>query len=199
MPGRAAPPAPALLAGGAGAARPGDASAHGASPALAGPGRAGRRRAAAGSRAAAGPDLYRRWSRGVGRRQVRDAIAAFLGESVVATAMVHGRAPPPAGARGSDLVRLADQAGTRAVPLVLLLGYLMGLILAFQSSIPLRRFGADIFVVNLVGAVAAARAGPAAGGGDPGRAHRVRLRRRARHHEGERGTRRAADPGHPAR
>ncbi len=53
--------------------------------------------------------------------------------------------------RAADLVRLADQAGARAVPLVLLLGYLMGLILAFQSSIPLRRFGADIFVVNLVG------------------------------------------------
>ena len=34
---------------------------------------------------------------------------------------------------------------------MLLLGYLMGLILAFQSAIPLRRFGADIFVVNLVG------------------------------------------------
>ena len=29
-------------------------------------------------------------------------------------------------------------------------GYLIGLILAFQSAVPMRRFGADIFVANLV-------------------------------------------------
>jgi phospholipid/cholesterol/gamma-HCH transport system permease protein len=52
--------------------------------------------------------------------------------------------------RITDLMRLIDESGVRAIPLVLLLGYLIGLILAFQSSIPLRRFGADIFVVNLV-------------------------------------------------
>ena len=32
----------------------------------------------------------------------------------------------------------------------MLLGYLIGLILAFQSAVPMRRFGADIFVANLV-------------------------------------------------
>ena len=32
----------------------------------------------------------------------------------------------------------------------MLLGYLMGLILAFQSAVPLRRFGADLYVANLV-------------------------------------------------
>ena len=36
------------------------------------------------------------------------------------------------------------------VPLLLLVGFLLGLILAFQSSIPLRRFGAELFVVNAV-------------------------------------------------
>ena len=38
----------------------------------------------------------------------------------------------------------------RALPLVLLLGFLMGMILAFQSAVPMRRFGADLFVANLV-------------------------------------------------
>ena len=72
----------------------------------------------------------------------------FVGESLVALALLgrHRRQ-----LRLRDLFRLVDEAGVRAVPLVLLLGYLMGLILAFQSSIPLRRFGADIFIVNLVG------------------------------------------------
>ena len=52
--------------------------------------------------------------------------------------------------RIGDLLRQADQAGVRALPLVMLLGFLMGMILAFQSAIPMRRFGADLFVANLV-------------------------------------------------
>ncbi|WP_246526784.1 MlaE family ABC transporter permease [Plastoroseomonas hellenica] len=53
--------------------------------------------------------------------------------------------------RGRELMRHLDEAGLRAFPLTLLLGTLIGVILAFQSSIPLRRFGAEIFVPNLVG------------------------------------------------
>src|SRR6185437_7265309 len=49
-----------------------------------------------------------------------------------------------------DLWRIADQAGVRAMPLVVLLGALMGLILAFQSLVPMRRFGADLYVADLV-------------------------------------------------
>lgn len=52
--------------------------------------------------------------------------------------------------RLSDLLRTADEAGVRAVPLILMLGFLIGLILAFQSAVPLQRFGAEIFVANLV-------------------------------------------------
>ncbi len=72
---------------------------------------------------------------------------AFLGEVVVAVvrAPARRRMIP-----GRDLLAMTDDAGVRAIPLVLLLGFLMGLILAFQSSIPLRRFGAEIYVVNLV-------------------------------------------------
>jgi phospholipid/cholesterol/gamma-HCH transport system permease protein len=72
---------------------------------------------------------------------------AFMGEVAVACLRA------PARARmfpRRDLLALSDAAGLRAIPLVLLLGFLMGLILAFQSSIPLRQFGAEIFVVNLV-------------------------------------------------
>ncbi len=82
---------------------------------------------------------------------------AFLGESLVAIALLRRRRRQT---RFSDLVRVADEAGARAIPLVLLTGYLMGLILAFQSSIPLRRFGADLFVVNLVAVSLARELGP---------------------------------------
>ena len=53
--------------------------------------------------------------------------------------------------RWRDAWLVAEQAGADALPIIALIGVLLGLILAFQSSIPMRRFGADIFVANLVG------------------------------------------------
>ena len=79
-------------------------------------------------------------------RAAADGIA-FGGEAAVAVATLPRRRKM---LRGRDLLRYADQAGARSVPLVVLLGFLMGLILAFQSSVPLRRFGADLYVANLV-------------------------------------------------
>jgi phospholipid/cholesterol/gamma-HCH transport system permease protein len=73
---------------------------------------------------------------------------AFLGEAVVTTGRVLAR---PRLLRWQDLLRHLDEVGTRAFPLTLLLGFLIGVILAYQSSIPLRRFGAEVFVPNLVG------------------------------------------------
>ena len=72
---------------------------------------------------------------------------AYLGEVAVALAMAPSRRRM---LRLSDLLRTADEAGVRAVPLILMLGFLIGLILAFQSAVPLQRFGAEIFVANLV-------------------------------------------------
>ena len=45
---------------------------------------------------------------------------------------------------------MPTRPASASLPLVMLLGYLIGLILAFQSAVPMRRFGADIFVANLV-------------------------------------------------
>jgi len=73
---------------------------------------------------------------------------AFLGEIVLGLAAALAR---PARLRWAELARFLDEAGLRAFPLTLLLGTLLGVILAFQSAIPLRRFGAEIFVPNLVG------------------------------------------------
>ena len=85
----------------------------------------------------AGPDIL---------TATADSIA-FLGEVIVAVLRLPVRARM---LRKRDLLRFADQAGVKAIPLVLLLGFLMGLILAFQSAVPMRRFGADLFVANLV-------------------------------------------------
>jgi phospholipid/cholesterol/gamma-HCH transport system permease protein len=82
-----------------------------------------------------------------GGRATRDGVA-FLGELTVTAVRTLLN---PARLRLRELLRHLDEAGTRAFPLTILLGFLLGVILAFQSATPLRRFGAEIFVPNLVG------------------------------------------------
>ena len=84
----------------------------------------------------------------IGKVKAAGNTLAYLGE--VAVTML--RAPfIRGGLRPAELMRHLDEAGLRAFPLTILLGVLIGVILAFQSSIPLKRFGAEIFVPNLVG------------------------------------------------
>jgi phospholipid/cholesterol/gamma-HCH transport system permease protein len=48
------------------------------------------------------------------------------------------------------LVHHADQVGWRAIPIVSLMSFLIGVVLAFQGAVQLRQFGAEIFVVDLI-------------------------------------------------
>jgi phospholipid/cholesterol/gamma-HCH transport system permease protein len=52
--------------------------------------------------------------------------------------------------RRADFWRIAERAGQQAMLLVLVLGFLIGMILAFQSAVPMRQFGADLYVADLV-------------------------------------------------
>jgi phospholipid/cholesterol/gamma-HCH transport system permease protein len=81
----------------------------------------------------------------------------FLGETVQTVA---GLLPRPWAMRGREVARHLDEAGTRAFPLCVLLGVLIGIILAFQSSIPMRQFGAEIFIPRLVGISLTRELGP---------------------------------------
>ena len=65
------------------------------------------------------------------------------------------RLPPP-GATTEQAVRIGVEAG----PIVMLIGFLMGLIMAFQAAYQLRQFGANIFVANLVGVSMVRELGP---------------------------------------
>ncbi|HPD47374.1 MAG TPA: ABC transporter permease [Anaerohalosphaeraceae bacterium] len=51
--------------------------------------------------------------------------------------------------RWKDLCTTAEQAGANAVGIVALIGFLFGLIMAFSSAMPLRQFGADVYVADL--------------------------------------------------
>jgi len=50
-----------------------------------------------------------------------------------------------------DVLDVATEAGANAVPIVLLTGFLMGVIIAFEIGLVAQQFGAVIFVVNGVG------------------------------------------------
>ncbi len=76
------------------------------------------------------------------------AMVAFTGESTAAFARLLIR---PAAVRWRTVLILAEQAGVDAVPIVALLSWLLGVILAFQSAMPMKVFGAELYVANLLG------------------------------------------------
>lgn len=75
-------------------------------------------------------------------------LVSFVGELSVALvrAMMNPRT-----IRWRDALAVAEAAGVNALPIVALIAFLMGLIMAFQAASPLRQFGAELFIANLVG------------------------------------------------
>jgi len=53
--------------------------------------------------------------------------------------------------RAVDLILLIQQCGAQALPIVTLISFLVGVILAFVGAVQLRQFGAQIYVADLVG------------------------------------------------
>jgi phospholipid/cholesterol/gamma-HCH transport system permease protein len=80
-------------------------------------------------------------------RDVRTQLE-FIGETVAAVgyAIRHPRT-----VRWKDVFRICEQVGADALPIVALISFLLGMILAFQSAVPMKRFGAEIFVADLIG------------------------------------------------
>ena len=91
-----------------------------------------------------------------GMQAALDGIA-FVGEVAVAVLRLprHRRM-----LRLTDFIRYIDEAGVRSLPLVLLMGGLTGLIMSFQTAIPMRQMASDIFVVNVVTVTVLRELGP---------------------------------------
>src|SRR5215470_4362657 len=53
--------------------------------------------------------------------------------------------------RAVDLLLFIQQAGAEALPIVTLISFLVGVILAFVGAVQLKQFGAQIYVADLVG------------------------------------------------
>ncbi|WP_273542488.1 ABC transporter permease [Szabonella alba] len=56
----------------------------------------------------------------------------------------------PSEFRLTALVHHCQEVGLKAVPIVALMAFLIGVVLAFQGSTQLRQFGAEVFVVDLI-------------------------------------------------
>ena len=82
-----------------------------------------------------------------GRDRSRD-VAGFVGETTVALGRFAVR---KARFRGQDLGLLLQGAGPSALPIVALVNFLVGIILAFVGITQLRRFGAEYYVADIVG------------------------------------------------
>ena len=80
-------------------------------------------------------------------REARD-LTNFLGMVVVA---LMGTLARPWRLRLVALTSHIEQAGLNALPIVGLISFLIGVVLAYQGADQLARFGAQVFTVNLVG------------------------------------------------
>lgn len=108
--------------------------------------------------APSGPPPRGGWLDRVGRAALRGrerlrATALFVGETTFALGrFATGRAR----FRRQDLGLLLEGAGPGALPIVALVNFLVGIILAFVGITQLRRFGAEYYVADIVG-IAVAR------------------------------------------
>jgi len=83
--------------------------------------------------------------------------AEFVGE---VTSGLSGLGREPRRLRLREWWVIVEKAGTNALPIVALISFLMGMIMAFQAAMPMRQFGVDIFVVNLVALAMTRELGP---------------------------------------
>jgi len=83
--------------------------------------------------------------------------STFVGETVIGIARLMAR---PHKFRWRDCFSEMQQCGAMALPIVSLISFLVGLIMAYQAAVQLRQFGADIYVADLVGLSVVREMGP---------------------------------------
>lgn len=96
---------------------------------------------------------FERWFAPLGRAMYElydDLIASMyiLGSAVRGAQLKLNRS---AGISPAAIVTQMDHMGVRAVPIIMLMSFLIGAIIAQQGAFQLRYFGAEVFVVDLVG------------------------------------------------
>lgn len=86
--------------------------------------------------------------RAIGYVNTVKSVSEFVGENTISSILaILGKAR----FRTKDLLMLIQRAGPEALPIVALISFLVGLILAFVGAIQLAKYGSEIFVADLVG------------------------------------------------
>ena len=74
-------------------------------------------------------------------------VLSFFGQALVAAVGVVRR---PSTANWADVLPTMERTGADAVPIVVLINFLIGVVMAFQGAVQLKQFGANIYVADLV-------------------------------------------------
>lgn len=81
----------------------------------------------------------------------------FIGEVTIGIA---GSLFRPRRMRWKEVFRVFETAGVNALPIVSLLTFLVGMVIAFEAAQPLAQLGAQVFVANLLGLTMTRELGP---------------------------------------
>lgn len=80
-------------------------------------------------------------------REIKEFLS-FIGENSVALflSLQH-----PSSIRYAAIVKNIEEAGVRALPIISLTSFLIGVVIAYQGAVQLQKFGANIFIVDMIG------------------------------------------------
>jgi phospholipid/cholesterol/gamma-HCH transport system permease protein len=84
-------------------------------------------------------------------------VFAFFGQMLLSAA---GTLRAPRTGNWGDVLPTIERVGADAVPIVVLINFLVGFVMAFQGAVQLKQFGANIFVADLVGLSVTRELGP---------------------------------------
>lgn len=72
---------------------------------------------------------------------------AFFGEtsSVFIQSLLH-----PSTIRYQAIIKNIEESGVRAIPIIMLISFLIGVVITYQGAVQLEKFGANIFIVEMV-------------------------------------------------
>lgn len=84
-------------------------------------------------------------------------VLGFVGDLALAS---KGLVKSPRTGNWREVAHIAERTGADAVPIVLLINFLIGFVMAYQGSIQLKEFGANLYVADLVGLSVTRELGP---------------------------------------
>ena len=103
------------------------------------------------------PSLFSRWlsplaNLGESVTRIRGATCwlflSFVGENFIALMLTVRH---PSSIRFAAIIKNIEEAGVRALPIITLTSFLIGVVIAYQGAVQLQKFGANIFIVDMIG------------------------------------------------